>query len=46
MKSITAARYDTFDTQRRTLEVQAADADDLKALESLENDLKRKADGK
>ena len=46
MKSIAAARYDTFDTQRRSLEAQAADADDLKAIESLENDLKRKADGK
>jgi hypothetical protein len=46
MKSIAAARYDTFDSQRRSLEAQAADADDLKAIESLENDLKRKADGK
>jgi hypothetical protein len=46
MKSIAAARYDTFDSQRRSLEAQAADADDLKAIESLENDLKRQADGK
>jgi len=46
MKSIAAARYDAFEAQRRSLEAQTADADDLKALESLENDLKRRADGK
>lgn len=37
-------RHDTFDAQRRTHEAQAADAEDLKAIEALEKDLKRKGD--
>lgn len=46
MKTIAAERYDSFDTQRRSLEAQAADAEDLKAIEALEKDLKRKGGGK
>ena len=48
MKTIVVSRYDTFDTQRRTSEALAADAEDLKAIEDLEKDLKRqeKGDGK
>ncbi|MHB1308650.1 MAG: virulence RhuM family protein [Limisphaerales bacterium] len=42
MKSITAERYESFDTQRRHQEAIAADAGDLKAIEDLEKDLKRK----
>jgi len=42
MKAIATERYDSFDAQRRTLEAQAADAEDLKAIEDLEKDLKRK----
>lgn len=42
MKTIAAERYETFDTRRRADEARAADADDLKAVESLEKDLKRK----
>jgi len=46
MKTIALERYDTFDAQRRASEAQAADAEDLKAIESLEKDLKRKKGGK
>jgi len=42
MKSIAENRYDTFDTRRRSLEVTRADAEDLKEIENLEKDLKRK----
>lgn len=46
MKTIVAKRYDRFDTQRRGLEAEAADAEDLKAIETLEKDLKKKGGGK
>jgi hypothetical protein len=46
MKTIVAARYETFDAQRRESEALAADAEDLKAIEDLEKDLKRKGKGK
>ena len=46
MKTIAVERYDTFDTQRRATEALVADAEDLKAIESLEKDLKRKGGGK
>jgi hypothetical protein len=42
MKRITHERYDAFDQQRRAAEAIAADADDLKELEQLEENLKRK----
>ncbi|MES9905032.1 MAG: virulence RhuM family protein [Sedimenticola sp.] len=42
MKTIAAERYDSFDAQRRRQEAIAADAEDLKAIEDLEKDLKRK----
>ncbi|MBK5967915.1 MULTISPECIES: virulence RhuM family protein [Thiorhodovibrio] len=42
MKTTAIDRYDTFDAQRRSLEAQAADAEDLKSIEDLERDLKRK----
>jgi hypothetical protein len=42
MKTITAERYDRFDTKRRKQEAIDADAEDLKAIEDLEKDLKRK----
>ncbi len=42
MKTIVAARYETFDAQRRESEALAADAEDLKAIEDLEKDLKRR----
>ncbi len=42
MKAIAEGHYETFDTARRSLEAQAADAEDLKAIESLEKDLKQK----
>ncbi len=42
MKTIAAERYEDFDTQRRKQEAIAADAVDLKAIEDLEKDLKRK----
>jgi hypothetical protein len=42
MKTIAVERYAAFDTQRRGSEALAADAEDLKAIESLEKDLKRK----
>ncbi|OZA31008.1 MAG: hydroxyacid dehydrogenase [Hydrogenophilales bacterium 17-61-9] len=42
MKTIATERYEEFDTKRRQQEAIAADAEDLKAIEDLENDLKRK----
>ncbi len=42
MKTIATERYEDFDTQRRKQEAIAADAEDLKAIEDLEKDLKRK----
>ena len=42
MKSIAAERYDSFDSKRRQQEAIEADAEDLKVLEELEKDLKRK----
>lgn len=42
MKSIAEDRYHTFDTRRRSREATQADDDDLKEIEALENDLKRK----
>ena len=42
MKTIAAERYEDFDTQRRKQEAIAADAEDLKAIEDLEKELKRK----
>jgi hypothetical protein len=42
MKAIANERYDNFDANRRQQEALAADAEDLKAIEDLEKDLKRK----
>jgi len=42
MKTIAAERYDDFDDKRRQQEAIEADAEDLKAIEDLEKDLKRK----
>ncbi len=42
MKTIATERYDSFDARRRRQEAIAADAEDLKAIEDLEKDLKRK----
>jgi hypothetical protein len=42
MKAIANDRYDTFDAKRRKQEAIEADAEDLKAIEELERDLKRK----
>lgn len=42
MKTITTGRYEDFDTKRRKQEAIAADAEDLKAIEDLEKELKRK----
>lgn len=42
MKTIATERYEDFDTQRRKQEAIAADAEDLKAIEDLEKELKRK----
>ncbi len=42
MKTIAAERYESFDTKRRNQEAIDADAEDLKAIENLERDLKRK----
>ncbi|MGJ8642216.1 MAG: virulence RhuM family protein [Luteolibacter sp.] len=42
MKAIAAERYESFDGERRSLEAREADAEDLKAIEDLEKDLKRK----
>lgn len=42
MKTIAVERYEEFDTKRRKQEAIAADSEDLKAIEDLEKDLKRK----
>ena len=42
MKTIANERYEDFDAKRRQQEALAADAEDLKAIEDLEKDLKRK----
>jgi hypothetical protein len=42
MKTIAAERYEDFDAKRRNQEALDADAEDLKAIEDLEKDLKRK----
>ena len=42
MKSIAEDRYHTFDGRRRSLEASQADAEDLKEIEALEQNLKRK----
>ena len=42
MEAIARQRYETFDTRRRQSETLDADAGDLKAIEKLEKDLKRK----
>ena len=42
MKSVASERYEDFDTKRRKQEAIEADAEDLKAIEDLERDLKRK----
>lgn len=42
MKTIAEDHYHTFDTRRRSLEATQADNDDLKEIEALEKDLKRK----
>ena len=39
MKSVAHERYDTFDTHRRSAETLAAEAEDLKALEEIEQEL-------
>ncbi|MDA3889836.1 MAG: virulence RhuM family protein [Allgaiera sp.] len=41
MKTIARERYEDFDAKRRKVEALEADAEDLKALEELEKDLKR-----
>lgn len=46
MKTIATGRYEDFDAKRRQQEAIAADAEDLKAIEDLEKDLKRKGGGK
>ncbi|MBT3378389.1 MAG: hypothetical protein HN742_35050 [Lentisphaerae bacterium] len=45
MKAIAAERYDTFDTHRRAAEAVAADAQDIGALEAIENEAKQREDG-
>jgi hypothetical protein len=42
MKTIAADRYEDFDSKRRKQEAIAADVEDLKAIEDLEKELKRK----
>lgn len=46
MKSVAGDRYEDFDARRRQQEALEADAEDLKAIEELEKDLKRKGGGK
>ncbi len=45
MKTIATERYEEFDTKRRRREAIAADAEDLRAIEELEKELKRKGGG-
>lgn len=42
MKAIANDRHDNFDAKQRNQEALASDAEDLKAIEDLEKDLKRK----
>jgi len=42
MEAVARERYDAFDTRRRADEAAQADAEDIKALEDLEKDLKAK----
>jgi hypothetical protein len=42
MKRIANARYETFDENRRSAEAIAADAEDLREIEKLEEQLKKK----
>lgn len=42
MTRITYERYEAFDTQRRITEAEAADAEDLREIENLEQELKAK----
>ncbi len=42
MKTTAGERYEDFDAKRRAQEASEADAEDLKAIEDLEKDLKRK----
>ena len=42
MKHIANARYEAFDQRRQAAEVRQADADDLKEIEQLENQLQQK----
>jgi hypothetical protein len=46
MKTIVAARYDAFDATRKKGEAMAADAEDLKAIEDLEKELKQRGTDK
>lgn len=46
MKTIAHERYETFDAKRRSAEAVAADAEDIKTLEAIEQQAKRKGDGK
>ena len=46
MKTIATERYEEFDTKRRKREAIAANAEDLKAIEDLEKELKQKGSGK
>lgn len=46
MKSIAHERYESFDAKRRSAEASAADAEDIKTLEAIEQQAKRKGDGK
>ena len=43
MKTLVTERYDTFDSRRRHQEALDADAEDLKSIEALEKDLKKRA---
>jgi hypothetical protein len=45
MKAIAQDRYESFDSQRRSAEALAADAEDFKALEGIEKKAKRKGGG-
>jgi hypothetical protein len=42
MKGIAHERYEAFDARRRSAEALAADAEDMRLLESLEKQTKRK----
>ena len=46
MKSIVETRYEEFDTRRRVADAIAADAEDLRQIESLEKKLTKKAKAK